>query len=77
MTHVVETSVTATDNSPSQDYTQPGDHTTLSQLGQFGNREIDYNHSFLTVFLAIVRPSWIESYGYPFPFNQLVFYLTD
>ena len=57
MTHVVETSVTATDNSPSQDYTQPGDHTTLSQLSQFGNREIDYNHSFLTAFLAIVRPS--------------------
>ena len=29
---VVETSVTTTDNSPSQDYTQPDDQTTLSLL---------------------------------------------
>ena len=29
---VVETSVTTTDNSPSQDYTHPDDQTTLSLL---------------------------------------------
>ncbi|PFX17593.1 hypothetical protein AWC38_SpisGene18075 [Stylophora pistillata] len=31
-TSVVETSVTTTDNSPSQDYTHPDDHTTLSHV---------------------------------------------
>ena len=30
--HVVETSVTTTDNSPSQDYTHPNDQTTLFHL---------------------------------------------
>ena len=30
--HVVETSVTITDNSPSQDYTHPDDQTTLLQV---------------------------------------------
>ena len=30
-TQVVETSVTTTDKSPSYDYTNPDDHTTLSQ----------------------------------------------
>ena len=29
---VVETSVTTTDNSPSQDYTRPDDQTTLSHV---------------------------------------------
>ena len=39
LAQVVETSVTTADNSPSQDFTQPDDHTTqlklLSVIGSF------------------------------------------
>ena len=51
--HVVVTSVTITDNSPSQDYTQPDDQTTLLHV-------LNIISSLYIVFSLCARVGWCD-----------------
>ena len=52
-THVVETSVTITDNSPSQEYTHPDDQTTLLNV-------LNIISSLYIVFSLCARVGWCD-----------------
>ena len=65
-TQVVETSVTTTDNSPSQDYTHPDDQTTLLNSSNKANVFEFHNHGVKT------RPL-----GYGFPTRQIKLFASS
>ena len=52
---VVETSVTTTDNSPSQDYTHPDDQTTLLQYKQHTNSFLIFIDFLVNELIYFVR----------------------
>ena len=63
---VVETSVTITDNSPSQEYTHPDDQTTLLNSNNKANVFEFHNHGVKT------RPL-----GYGFPTRQIKLFASS